>query len=213
MSTIRLNHVTKSFRGAAVLRDICLEFRSGGIYGIVGENGSGKTMLLRAVSGLIVPSSGTVTVDGAVLHRDISFPPEIGILIEKPEFLGHLSGLKNLSLLAEIRSVISTEKIADLMRLFALDPGSPKPMRKYSLGMRQKIGIIQAIMEDQKILVLDEAFNSLDEYTVGLLRELLLAYKKQGKLIILTSHNSEDIACLCDCVHRISGGRIVSREE
>lgn len=209
MPTIILENVTKNLKGTTVIDNVNMEFRSGSIYGIVGANGSGKTMLLRAISGLIVPSSGTITVDDLVLGRDLSFPPETGILIEKPEFPGHLSGWKNLRLLAEIRSVTSEKRIAEFMKLFSLDPGSSKPMRKYSLGMKQKIAIIQAIMENQKILLLDEAFNALDEASSAVLRTLLLQYKDEGKLIIMTSHNSEDIECLCDFVYYISDGKTV----
>lgn len=213
MPTVILKNVVKKLRGIPVLDDISLELHGGSIYGIVGGNGSGKTMLLRALSGLIVPTSGTVTVDGAVLRRDADFPPDAGILIENPEFPGHLSGRKNLLLLAEIRTVASEERIAELMRLFSLDPDSRKPVRKYSLGMKQKLGIIQAIMEDQKLLILDEPFNALDEGAAAILRTLLLRFREEGRLIVLTSHNGEDIACLCDRVIHISAGKIVGTTE
>ena len=170
----------------------------------------GKTMLLRAISGLIVPSSGVVYVDGKALGTEISFPPEIGILIEKPEFLGHLSGFENLKMLSEIKGSISDANIAEYMNYFDLDPEEKKPARKYSQGMKQKLGIIQAIMENQKLLVLDEPFNALDEKSVKLFRELLIEYKKQEKLIILTSHNKEDIESLCDHTYQIQSGQIIA---
>lgn len=208
MSTIILDHVVKVLRGHTVIDDVSMELCSGNIYGIVGSNGSGKTMLLRIISGLILPTSGEVTVDGAVLGKDISFPPDIGILIEKPEFLGHMTGLENLQLLAEIREKVSVGQIREFMDMFDLDPDATKPMRKYSLGMKQKVGIIQAVMEDQNILVLDEAFNALDEKSAGTLRDLLSKYRNDGKLIVVTSHHREDIDLLCDCVYHISNGKV-----
>ena len=188
---IDVTNLSKIIRGSVILDNISIHFESGHIYGIIGKNGSGKTMLLRAISGLIVPSSGVVYVDGKALGTEISFPPEIGILIEKPEFLGHLSGFENLN-------------------YFDLDPEEKKPVRKYSQGMKQKLGIIQAIMENQKLLVLDEPFNALDEKSVKLFRELLIEYKKQEKLIILTSHNKEDIESLCDHTYQIQSGQIIA---
>lgn len=184
---IDVTNLSKIIRGSVILDNISIHFESGHIYGIIGKNGSGKTMLLRAISGLIVPSSGVVYVDGKALGTEISFPPEIGILIEKPEFLGHLSGFENLKMLSEIKGSISDANIAEYMNYFDLDPEEKKPVRKYSQGMKQKLGIIQAIMENQNLLVLDEPFNALDEKSVKLFRELLIEYKKQEKLIILTS--------------------------
>lgn len=158
---ITVNNVTKIIKGNTVLSDINLEFHSGKIYGIVGKNGSGKTMLLRILAGLIWPTEGTVSVDRQELHKDISFPPDMGIIIEKPELLEQLTGLENLKLLAEIKGIVSEEQIIDFMNLFSLDPKSKKTLRKYSIGMKQKIGIIQAIMEGQRLLILDEPFNEL----------------------------------------------------
>lgn len=207
---IDVTNLSKIIRGSVILDNISIQFESGHIYGIIGKNGSGKTMLLRAISGLIVPSSGVVYVDGKALGTEISFPPEIGILIEKPEFLGHLSGFENLKMLSEIKGSISDANIAEYMNYFDLDPEEKKPVRKYSQGMKQKLGIIQAIMENQKLLVLDEPFNALDEKSVKLFRELLIEYKKQEKLIILTSHNKEDIESLCDHTYQIQSGQIIA---
>lgn len=195
---IKVENLTKTIKNSPVLKNINFEFSSGKIYGIVGKNGSGKTMFLRALAGLIRPTEGKVYVDGKVLHKDISFPPEMGIIIEKPELLEHLSGLENLKLLADIKNIISEEQIIEFMKMFALDPHSKKPLRKYSLGMKQKVGIIQAIMENQKLLILDEPFNALDESTVFMLRELFIKYKKEDKLLIITSHHMDDINVLCD---------------
>lgn len=208
---IKIKDLSKKIKGNMILKDINLTFNSGNIYGIVGKNGSGKTMLLRAISGLIVPSNGEVMVDNKKLHKDLSFPPDMGILIEKPEFLSYMTGLENLCILADIKKQITKEQISDLMSWFDLDPKSKKSVRKYSQGMKQKLGIIQAIMEDQKLLILDEAFNALDEQTVQKFRDLLVEYKEQGRLIIITSHNKEDIEQLCDKVYKIENGSIVGQ--
>ncbi|MDE7224272.1 MAG: ATP-binding cassette domain-containing protein [Acetatifactor sp.] len=207
---IEVSNLSKQIRGITILDRITLHFESGNIYGIIGQNGSGKTMLLRAIAGLIIPSEGTIMVDGKILGKDISFPQDIGILIERPEFLGYLSGLENLKLLAEIKGMISDENIKKYMEWFDLDPLSKKSVRKYSLGMKQKLGIIQAIMENQQLLVLDEPFNALDEKSVDKFRTLLLDYKDEGRLIILTSHHKEDISSLCDYTYRLEEGRILS---
>lgn len=205
---IELKEVSKSIKGINVLEDINMELYSGNIYGIVGTNGSGKTMLLRMIAGLIVQDQGVISVDRQKLHEDISFPPNMGIVIEKPELLNHLSGLENLKLLAEINGTVSTEQIGEFMKLFSLDPESKMPIRKYSLGMKQKLGIIQAIMENQQLLVLDEPFNALDEDTVTRLKDLFLKYREEGRLIILTSHHAEDIKYLCDEVIYLKNGQV-----
>ncbi len=205
---IKVEHVSKKFREREVLHDVNVAFDSGIIYGIIGENGSGKTMLLRILCGLMFPTTGRILVDDKVLHKDMDFPENAGILLEKPEFLGGISGFENLKILASIKNLISDEQIKEFMRMFSLNPEDKLPIRKYSLGMKQKLGIIQAIMEDQDLIILDEPFNALDEDSVELLRKLLLKYKEQGKLILITSHHKEDIRSVCDCVYKISGGVI-----
>lgn len=205
---IKVESVTKEISGVTVLSDVTMEFSSGNIYGIIGRNGSGKTMLLRAIAGLIRPTKGNIYVDEKRLHKDIAFPPELGLIIEKPELLDYLSGFENLKILAEIRKVISDDEIKRYMRMFDLNPDDKKPVKKYSLGMKQKIAIIQAIMENQSVLVLDEAFNALDEETVEIFRELLIQYREEGKLIIITSHDKEDIDSLCDQTFTIVNGSL-----
>lgn len=205
---IKVDALTKKIKGTTVLENISYEFTSGNIYGVVGKNGSGKTMLLRELAGLIHPTEGTVKVDGRRLHHDLSFPPNLGLIIEKPEFINYLTGFENLKLLAEIKHIASDETIRDFMKKFSLDPASKQSMKKYSLGMKQKIGIIQAVMENPDLLILDEPFNALDEDSVKLLRELLRQYQKAGKLIIITSHHKEDIDSICNHILMLQEGKI-----
>ena len=206
---IRIEDLSKTIKGVNVLEHINLELSSGSIYGVVGQNGSGKTMLLRAIAGLIQPTSGKVYIDDKQLHKELSFPPEMGILIEKPELLNHLTGMENLMLLAGIRNVVSKNQIGDYMRRFDLDPASPKIVKKYSLGMKQKLGIIQAIMEAPELMILDEPFNALDEATVQMLYKMFKEYKEAGKLLILTSHHKDDIEMLCDKIIKLQEGKII----
>ena len=207
---IRVESLNKTFRGVRVLEDISYTFTSGKIYGLAGKNGSGKTMLLREIAGLIHPDSGRVLIDGKQLHRDLSFPPDMGLIIEKPEFLGDMSGFENLKMLAGIRRKITDEQIKTWMRRFSLDPEAGQPMRKYSLGMKQKIGIIQAVMEDPELLILDEPFNALDEESVRLCWSLLRVLRQAGKLILITSHHKEDIEQLCDHTLLMEEGRLTA---
>lgn len=205
---IRVESLNKTFRGVRVLEDINYTFTSGKIYGLAGKNGSGKTMLLREIAGLIHPDSGRVLIDGKQLHLDLSFPPDMGLIIEKPEFLGDMSGFENLKMLADIRKKITDEQIKAWMRRFSLNPEAKLPMRKYSLGMKQKIGIIQAVMEDPMLLILDEPFNALDEESVRLCWSLLQALRRAGRLILITSHHKEDIEQLCDYTLLMEEGRL-----
>lgn len=206
---ITVDRLTKEIKGTTVLENISYEFTGGNIYGIVGKNGSGKTMLLREIAGLIHPTEGSISIDGKVLHRNISFPPSLGLIIEKPEFLPYLTGFENLKLLAEVKKIADDQRIKEYMELFSLDPYSKQSVKKYSLGMKQKIGIIQAIMENPDIMILDEPFNALDEESVQILRGLLLRYQDEGKLIIITSHHKEDIASVCNHIIQLQNGKIV----
>lgn len=207
---IILSEVSKIINHTIVLENISYQFTGGNIYGVIGRNGSGKTMLLRIVSGLILPTTGKVFVNGQELHKQISFPPNLGMIIEKPEFLGYMTGLENLKQISEIKKIVSEEKIKEYMRIFALDPDSKLSMKKYSLGMKQKIGIIQALMENPDILILDEPFNALDEQSVLKLREILLKKRDEGKLIIITSHNKEDINMVCNKIIQMENGKILN---
>ena len=207
---IILKSVSKKINHTVVLDNINCRFSGGNIYGIVGPNGSGKTMLLRTISGLIIPTSGTVIIDGKQLHKEISFPPALGLIIEKPEFLSYMTGLDNLKQLASIKRIVSEETIKKYMQLFDLDPKSKQTMRHYSLGMKQKIGIIQALMENPDILVLDEPFNALDEKSVMLLRDMLRKRRDEGKLIIVTSHHRDDIEAVCNHTMTMQDGILQS---
>lgn len=209
---IKMEDISKNIKGAYVLEHINLEFSSGTIYGIVGQNGSGKTMLLRAIAGLIQPTSGKIYINDKQLHKELSFPPNMGILIEKPELLNYLTGMENLMLLAGIRNVVSKNQIEAYMKKFGLDPASKKTVKKYSLGMKQKIGIIQAIMEEPELMILDEPFNGLDEATVEMLYEIFREYREAGKLLILTSHHKEDIERLCDKIIKLQEGKVYNTD-
>ncbi|EES73113.1 ABC transporter, ATP-binding protein [Paenibacillus sp. oral taxon 786 str. D14] len=207
---IEVTNFTKTIGKTNVLENINVTLNSGHIYGVVGKNGSGKTMFLRMISGLILPTKGEVKVDGKVLGKQISFPDQLGILLEKPSFLGHLTGYENLKMLAKIRNNASDEDIQSYMNLFDLDWKSKKKVKQYSLGMKQKLGIIQAMMENQQIIILDEPFNALDEASVETLRQVLRKLKAEKKLIVMTSHNKEDIQLLCDYTFTLSAGKMMS---
>ncbi len=207
---LKVENVCLRLNKKDILQDICMEMIPGQIYGLVGNNGCGKTMLMKVICGLIVPTSGRVTVDGVEVGEDADYLPNTGIIIETPGFLPYYSGRKNLRLLAGIRGKISKDEIDKYMRIVGLEPESRLPVRKYSLGMRQRLGIAQALMEGQKILILDEPMNGLDKSGVADVRRLLLEKREEECLIILASHNREDIEVLCDTVYEMDAGRIVS---
>lgn len=203
---IEVQNVVKRFRDQVVLKNVSISFEKGKIHGIVGRNGSGKTVLFKCICGLMHPEEGVILVNGKRVGRDVDMPEDIGAIIEAPGFLPNYSGYKNLRFLANIRRKIGKEEILNVLKTVGLDPESRKHVGKYSLGMRQRLGIAQAIMEDPKILILDEPMNGLDNAGVQDIRALLLELKAQGKTILLASHNHEDIAALCDTVHEMDGG-------
>ena len=209
---IEIENLTKTFGTQTVILDVSGIFYPGKIYGFVGRNGSGKTMLMKMILGFVSPSSGSIKIEGKVLGKDISMPDRIGAIIENPGFLPEYSGFKNLKFLAMIHHKISNEEIRDAMRIVGLDPDSKKHVGKYSLGMRQRLGIAQAIMEDPDILLLDEPTNGLDNEGVEEMRNVLLKQKDQGKLIIIASHSKEDIDILCDEIFRFDHGKIIGHE-
>lgn len=203
---IEVQNVVKRFRDQVVLKNVSISFEKGKIHGIVGRNGSGKTVLFKCICGLMHPEEGVILVNGKRVGRDVDMPENIGAIIEAPGFLPNYSGYKNLRFLANIRRKIGKEEILNVLKTVGLDPESRKHVGKYSLGMRQRLGIAQAIMEDPEILILDEPMNGLDNAGVQDIRALLLELKAQGKTILLASHNHEDIAALCDTVHEMDGG-------
>ena len=203
---IEVQNVVKRFRDQVVLKNVSISFEKGQIHGIVGRNGSGKTVLFKCICGLMHPEEGVILVNGKRVGRDVDMPEDIGAIIEAPGFLPNYSGSKNLRFLANIRRKIGKEEILNVLKTVGLDPESRKHVGKYSLGMRQRLGIAQAIMEDPEILILDEPMNGLDNAGVQDIRALLLELKAQGKTILLASHNHEDIAALCDTVHEMDGG-------
>ncbi len=191
-----------------ILNDVSVAFERGKIHGLIGRNGSGKTMLMKCICGFIHPTSGSIHVNGKEIGKDIDYPENMGIIIETPGFISRYSGRKNLKVLAELNNKIKLEDINDSMSKLGLDPELTIPVRKYSLGMRQRLGLAQAIMEDPDIMILDEPMNGLDKRGVSDVRELLMNLRGQGKTIILASHSSEDIALLCDKTYEIENGAL-----
>ena len=205
-SIIKVDKVIKKFGSDIALSNVSIEFERGKIYGIIGRNGAGKTVLF------LKPTSGRVIVDGKEIGKDIDFADNIGIIIETPGFLSSYSGYKNLEYLASIKNMIGEKEIKESMERVGLDPNSKKKVGKYSLGMRQRLGIAQAIMENPDILILDEPMNGLDNQGVEDVREILLNLKDEGKSIILASHNKEDIEVLCDEVYEMDHGKLIASE-
>ena len=210
MNIIEVNIVNLVLNKATILNDISVVFEKGKIHGLIGRNGSGKTMLMKCICGFIKPTSGEITVDGKKIGKDVDFPQNVGLIIETPGFIPYYSGYKNLKLLADLNNIISKEEIRNAMKQVGLDPDLRRHVRKYSLGMRQRLGLAQAIMENPNILILDEPFNGLDKDGVAEMREYLLSYKKQGKTILICSHSAEDTSVLCDTVHEMDKGKIIN---
>lgn len=200
---IIVEHVHKAFGKEKVLQDVSLKIPPGSIYGIVGNNGSGKTVLMKCICGFMRPDEGRIFVNGKQIGRDCDFPDRLGVIIETPGFLAGLSGYQNLKILASLKARIGKKEITQTLHQVGLDPTMKKPVSKYSLGMRQRLGIAQAIMENPDVLILDEPFNGLDKSGVAQIRELLKEQKTQGKAILLASHNAQDIEVLCDTVHEM----------
>lgn len=210
---ITVTNVNKTIKGKEILKNINLELESGKIYGFVGENGSGKTMLFRAISGLMRTTEGEISVDGKVLHKDIKVIPDLGIIIENAGLYPELTGFDNLKLLARLNNKINDDKIREAILRVGLDPNDKRIVSKYSLGMKQRIILAQAIMEEPKVLLLDEPTNALDENGVELIRNIIKEEQKKGALILIASHNKEDINVLADKVYRVKAGTLTKVEE
>lgn len=211
-SCVEIEGVTKRFGEDLVLKKVDLILERGKVYGIVGNNGSGKTVLMKCICGFLPPTSGTIRVFGKRIGADRDFPESLGVIIETPGFLTNQTGIQNLKILADLNRKIGETEIRRVLKRVGLDPDMKKPVGKYSLGMRQRLGIAQAIMEDPKLLILDEPFNGLDKNGVTEIRSLLLELKREGKTILLASHNEDDIRILCDRVYEMDGGILKERK-
>lgn len=209
---IILEHVTKIIKGTAVLKRIDLTFQTGKIYGMHGTNGSGKTMLLRMIAGLIRPTEGTVHIDGKILHKEMDFPESVGVVIETPDFWQNYTGMQVLQTLAEIQKKASPEDLQVALQRVGLVPGDKRTVKKYSLGMKQRLGIAQAIMERPKILLLDEPTNALDKTGVLLVKQIIKEEAARGAVVVIASHSAGDLR-ECDVLLEIEDGCIISRKE
>ncbi len=203
---IEVIDVIKKFGDITVLNNISVTFDNDKIYGLVGRNGSGKTMLMKCICGFVPVTSGKILVNKKVIGKDIDVPESCGIIIETPGFLPEYSGYKNLKFLADIKGKIKKDDILNAIQSVGLDPKSKKHVGKYSLGMRQRLGLAQAIMEDPELLILDEPMNGLDKEGVADMRKYLLELKNKGKTLIIASHSTEDIETLCDHVYEMENG-------
>jgi ABC-2 type transport system ATP-binding protein len=206
---LTVEHLSKEMKKQPILTEINLSLAKGKIYGFRGKNGSGKTMLFRALCGLILPTTGTVTVGGAELGKEISFPPSVGVLIEYPGFLNSYTGFKNLKMLAGLNNIIDDERIKESIQLVGLDPEDKRKYRKYSLGMKQRLGLAQAIMEEPDLIILDEPTNALDTDGIAELKNVLLELKAKNKCILIASHDKEELDFLSDEIFMMEKGKIV----
>lgn len=208
MTVIELDSVTKSFKGLTLFENATATFEAGKIYGIVGHNGSGKSVLFKMICGFLLPDAGTVTIDPRFKPAGRTFPQDFGVIIDRPGYLPKKTGLDNLRDLARIRGLIGDREIRAAMEQVGLNPDLPQKVRNYSLGMKQKLALAQAIMENQQVLILDEPFNGLDIDSVETIRELLKAFREEGRTIIFSSHNREDMDLLADHIFRIRGNAL-----
>lgn len=210
---IELKNISKVFKKEEVLKETNITFEEGKITGIIGRNGSGKTVMLKIICGLLTPSTGSVIVNGEKIGKDVDFPSDIGIIIENPNFITYQSAFTNLKSLASIKHKINDDQIKQVIELVGLNPNDKKRVGKYSLGMRQRLGIAQAIMEDPSLLILDEPMNGLDKEGVEDMRKIFAKLRDEGKTILLCSHNAEDIELLCDQVYEMEKGVIKKIEK
>lgn len=209
---ISIEHVTKKIKDATVLKDICLEMKGGTVYGLQGKNGSGKTMLMRAISGLIRPTSGRIVINGEQLHKNISIPRSIGLLLENPSLLPEYDAFQNLKLLAKMQGGVPEEEIRQLIRDVGLEDAGHKKVEKYSLGMKQRLGIAAAILGSPDIILLDEPINAIDGEGVEEIRSLILSLKNEKRIIIVACHDKEEMNLLADEIVHLRDGRIEGQE-
>lgn len=213
MSTVKITNLTKKIKDKIILNNVNFQFKPGNIYGLYGRNGSGKTMLLRAISGLIFPTEGTIEIDDKIMHKDISFPPSVGVIIENTNLLPQYDGFTNLKILSKIKNVVSDDDIREAIKKVGLDPDSKLKVKAYSLGMKQRLAIAQAIFEKPNLLLLDEPTNALDEDSINSVRKILLELKKSGTTIIIASHNKEDLKILADETLNMVNGKLIQKIE
>lgn len=209
---IIVNNLSLTIKKHPILNNVTIQFKKGKIHGLIGRNGSGKTMLMKCICGFIKPTEGTIFVADKQIGKDCDFPDSVGIIIETPGFIPYYSGYRNLKLLADLNRKIDKEKIRDTMQMVGLDPDLKRHVKKYSLGMRQRLGLAQAIMENPDLLILDEPMNGLDKDGVSDMRKYLLNLKEQGKTILIASHSAEDIEILCDTVCEMDKGVLTKQK-
>lgn len=212
MSGITVEGLGKKIKGTVILHDVNMTLEPGRIYGLQGRNGCGKTMIMRSLCGLLIPDKGTVTIDGEVLHRDIKFPRSVGVLIENPSFLPQYTGYRNLRMLARLTGGISDSDIRTALMRTGLDPDDSRTYRKYSLGMKQKLGIANAIMGEPDVIILDEPINALDEQTVENIKTELLKLRDAGKVIVIACHDRDELEFLSDIIYEIKDGTVAGCE-
>ena len=205
---INVDNVSLVLNKYQILDNVSISAKKGEAVGLVGGNGSGKTMLMKCICGFNTMFTGEITVNGKIIGKDVEFAPNTGFIIETPGFVPYMTGYENLQVLAGIEKIIDKNKIREFMEFVGLDPDNKRSVKKYSLGMRQRLGIAQALMENPDILILDEPFNGLDKAMTARMRDVLVEEKKKGKTIILASHNENDINYICDRIYEIDGGKI-----
>ena len=210
---IHINNLSLTIKKDAILNDINLHIKKGRITGLVGRNGCGKTMLMKCITGFVNPTEGEVIFDNKKIGVDVDFPDNVGIIIETPSFVPYYSGMKNLIELASLKRIIGKKEIEAVLKQVGLYEARKKQVRKYSLGMRQRLGIAQALMEKPDTLILDDPMNGLDNECVNLIRGILNDLRNQGKTILLVSHNEEDIRMLCDDIYEMDKGQIINTKK
>ncbi len=208
MNIIEIKNLTLKFKEAVILDNINADFEAGKVHGLIGRNGSGKTMLMKCICGIVPYKTGMISVNGMIVGKDIDVPQSVGVIIETPGFLPNYSAVNNLKFIAKIKSMIGKREICDAIKRVGLNPDDKKPVGKYSLGMRQRLGLAQAIMENPDLLILDEPMNGLDKDGVIDMRKYLLDLKTQGKTLLIASHSAEDIDVLCDTVCEMDNGTL-----
>ena len=210
---LEITNLNKEIGKTMILQNINMQMEQGEIYGLMGINGSGKTMIMRCMCGLVRPTNGSVKINGKELGKDIDFPQSLGALIENPGFIEHYSAIDNMKALASIRKKVGELEIKELLQRVGLDDKDKKKVKKYSLGMRQKLGIAMALLEDPDMIILDEPFNALDEKSVEIVKQIILDAKKRNKLIIISCHNKDDLNQLSDEIYKIENGHIIDHYE